>query len=105
MSRGASFIEHVPERPASSLSLGQRKRISLALAVLHDPALLVLDEPFNGLDAAGSETLQQLLVRHCARGGSVICATHDTSAIDAVRPRVVDLRPRTGDSIVPVDRS
>jgi ABC-2 type transport system ATP-binding protein len=72
---------------ASALSLGQRQRVSLASAWLGDPALLVLDEPTNGLDA---ET-QAEVVRRLASATALI-ATHDRTLAEAIATRVVTVR-------------
>ena len=70
----------------STLSLGQRQRVSLAAAFLGDPALLALDEPTNGLDAATHDEL----VRRLA-GTTALVATHDRAFAAAIGARVVEL--------------
>lgn len=60
-----------------TLSLGQRQRALLALALLHRPALLVLDEPFNGLDPAGRRSFANLLSGLREQGRTVLLSTHD----------------------------
>jgi len=81
MGMSTQFVSGVPERSVSMLSLGQRKRVGIALAMLHAPRLWVLDEPFNGLDAAGAHTLRSCIDEHLAGGGTVVCATHDRTAL------------------------
>lgn len=85
------ILDRTPDLPAAMLSLGQGKRLGIALALLHAPALWVLDEPFNGLDASSVSVLRDLLTGHLARGGAVVCATHDVDAFEAIEPRVLDL--------------
>ena len=75
-----------------ALSLGERRRVCLVLALLGDPWLLLLDEPTNGLDAAGLTTLVGLLDRHVARGGSVLVATHDMELAARTGARTLRLR-------------
>jgi ABC-type multidrug transport system ATPase subunit len=59
------------------LSLGERRRTCLAAALIGDPALLVLDEPTNGLDTGGIDTLAELLTDRAAAGAAILLATHD----------------------------
>lgn len=66
------------------MSLGQRRRACLAAALVGAPPALVLDEPDNGLDAAGLDTLVELITAATARGAAVLVATHDP----AVRTRL-----------------
>jgi heme exporter protein A len=63
--------------PTRSLSQGLRRRVALArLALETQPALWVLDEPFDALDVAGTATLHALLAAHRARGGSALLTSH-----------------------------
>jgi ABC-2 type transport system ATP-binding protein len=71
----------------STLSLGQRQRVSLAAAFLGSPALLVLDEPTNGLDAATHDELVRRL-----RGATALVATHDRAFAAAIDARVLSVR-------------
>ena len=64
-------------RPVRSFSRGMAQRLALARALLHRPELLLLDEPFSGLDAAGAEAVETVLVRMRDEGGTVILTTHD----------------------------
>jgi ABC-type multidrug transport system ATPase subunit len=66
-----------------SLSLGQRRRVCLAAALVGAPWLLVLDEPDGGLDRGGLELLADVLREH-ARAGAVLLATHDLALVDAL---------------------
>ena len=63
--------------PVRNLSQGLRRRVALArLALESGPGLWVLDEPFDALDVAGTDTLHALLAAHRARGGSVLLTSH-----------------------------
>jgi ABC-type multidrug transport system ATPase subunit len=75
-----------------TLSLGQRRRACLAAALTGRPWLLVLDEPTNGLDADGTETLALTLERHVAGGGTAVVATHDVAFCDRVARRTIRLK-------------
>jgi ABC-type multidrug transport system ATPase subunit len=69
----------------STLSLGQRRRLALAVATMGAPSLLVLDEPTVGLDAAGVDQLVAYIETHRASGGSALIASHDEPFASATR--------------------
>ncbi|HEY3089234.1 MAG TPA: ATP-binding cassette domain-containing protein [Jatrophihabitantaceae bacterium] len=69
-------LDRAAHRPAGSYSLGMRQRLGLAAALLGHPALLVLDEPANGLDAAGVHWLRGFLRQFAAGGGTVLVSSH-----------------------------
>ncbi len=73
------------------MSLGQRRRACLGAALQGPPALLVLDEPDNGLDARRAEVLVELLRAHASGGGAAVVATHDRAMLAAVNARSVAL--------------
>jgi ABC-type multidrug transport system ATPase subunit len=60
------------DRRVERMSMGQRQRVRLAMTFLHDPRLILLDEPLNSLDEEGSDRLNAALERTVARGGAVI---------------------------------
>ena len=69
------------DRRARTLSQGFRRRVGLARALLGEPALLLLDEPWNGLDADSAATLSRLLESLRARGVAVLVASHATAEL------------------------
>ncbi len=73
-------------RPMRNYSLGMRQRTKLAQAIAHDPDLLILDEPFNGLDPMGRIDMTQFLSRWRTRGKSLILASHILHEVEAVKP-------------------
>lgn len=79
-------------RPLRALSRGASQRAALARALLHDPDLLFLDEPFTGLDAESSDRLDQLLGRLRHAGKTVVLSTHDLGRVAALADHVVILR-------------
>jgi len=80
------------DAPVRTLSQGQRRRVALArLAVPATPAIWLLDEPFDALDAAGIETLNALLAEHARRGGSVVLTSHVPLTLADPTPLVVTI--------------
>lgn len=79
------------DRPAGVLSRGNRQRLTLARALLHAPRILLLDEPFTGLDEASTTRLLDILQRLVADGRTVIMTTHDRAILDAGPRRLVVL--------------
>jgi len=74
-----------------SFSRGMRQRLSLARALLHDPELLVLDEPFTGLDAPGCRDLATRLSAEKERGAAMLLATHQLDYVLQWADRVLVL--------------
>jgi ABC-2 type transport system ATP-binding protein len=76
-------------RPARTLSLGNLQRLALARATLHDPELLILDEPANGLDPAGVIEIRELLRSLCReRGVTVLMSSHILAEVDRLATRI-----------------
>ena len=68
-------IEQAANLPASQLSGGMARRAALARAILTDPELLVLDEPFTGLDEEAADRCRRALLSHCP-GATILLVTH-----------------------------
>jgi len=64
------------------LSLGNQQRVQLAAALVHDPELLVLDEPFSGLDPVGVDDLSQALGERAADGATVVFSSHQLDLVE-----------------------
>ena len=75
--RGGRPRASSPARPFGELSGGQRQRVLVARALVQDAGLVLLDEPFTGVDAASAEVLAALIDRLAAEGRGVLVATHD----------------------------
>lgn len=56
--------------------MGNKRKVAVIAVLLHDPPLLILDEPLIGLDARSSKILKELMVHHASRGGAVVFSTH-----------------------------
>jgi ABC-2 type transport system ATP-binding protein len=65
-----------------ALSLGNQQRVQLAAAFVHDPDLLVLDEPFSGLDPVGIDSLSEVLHQEAANGATVIFSSHQLDLVE-----------------------
>jgi ABC-2 type transport system ATP-binding protein len=64
------------EEYATNYSMGMRKKLGLACALIHDPAVIILDEPINGLDPRAAHEVQELLRSKAARGKTIFLSTH-----------------------------
>ena len=62
--------------PISDCSHGMKQKIALMAALIHEPKLILMDEPFVGLDPVASHQLKQLMREHCQRGGAIFFSTH-----------------------------
>jgi ABC-2 type transport system ATP-binding protein len=70
--------------PLESLSHGNQQRVQLAVALVHDPDLLVLDEPFSGLDPIAAETMSEILTEEAARGKAVVFSSHQLDLVEGL---------------------
>ena len=80
------------DRHCGRLSTGQRQRVSLARALVHDPPALVLDEPTLGLDVLSGQTIYDFIVRERRRGKAVLFSTHQMDEVELLATRVGVLR-------------
>jgi ABC-2 type transport system ATP-binding protein len=77
--------------PISSYSKGMRQKVLLSAALLHNPDLLLLDEPFSGLDVATGLVLRSLIQELAARGKVVLFSSHELETVERVSRHVVIL--------------
>jgi heme exporter protein A len=70
-------LEDHANRPVRALSRGLIQRVAIARALVHDPTVLLLDEPFTGLDRIAAEALSRLLAQHAAAGRATVLVTHN----------------------------
>ncbi|MCB9881287.1 MAG: ABC transporter ATP-binding protein [Planctomycetes bacterium] len=91
--RGERLLEllHLPgvlHAPMATFSKGMRQKVLLASALLHDPAVLVLDEPLTGLDAETTALVKELLKELVARGKAVLYTSHILDVVERVCTRM-----------------
>lgn len=79
-------MSHAMKRNIGTYSLGMRQRTKLPQAIAHAPNLLILDEPFNGLDPIGRHEMTELLTAWRQDGGSILLASHVLHEVEAIRP-------------------
>ncbi len=79
------------KKPVSKYSLGMRQRLGIAQAIMEDPDVLILDEPFNGLDRYGVVEIRALLKDLKADGKSILLASHNAQDIEELCDHVKDL--------------
>ncbi len=87
--RGHSWLELLglgdkAKARVDSLSLGNQQRVQLVTALLHEPDLLVLDEPFSGLDPVGVEVLAGVLRERAAAGATVVFSSHQLDLVEHI---------------------
>lgn len=83
--------QHVHEL-TEGFSRGMKQKLALAGALIHDPELLILDEPLTGLDAAAARQVKDLLLAHVAKGGTVILTTHILEVAERLAHRIGIIR-------------
>ncbi|MBD5560207.1 MAG: ATP-binding cassette domain-containing protein [Clostridia bacterium] len=79
------------KRHVSKYSLGMRQRLGIAQAIMEDPALLILDEPFNGLDHSGVLEIRNLLKELKAGGTTILLASHNARDIEELCDTVCEM--------------
>jgi ABC-2 type transport system ATP-binding protein len=79
-------------RPVRELSTGNRQKVGLIQAFMHDPELLILDEPITGLDPLVQQSFHALLEEVAARGRTVFLSSHSLAEVERVAERVAILR-------------
>jgi ABC-2 type transport system ATP-binding protein len=63
-------------QPVSAYSHGMKQKLALISALIHDPKLIIMDEPFVGLDPKATYLLKELMHEHCNKGGAIFFSTH-----------------------------
>jgi ABC-2 type transport system ATP-binding protein len=89
---GRVGVGYAMDRAVRALSKGMLQRVGLAAALVHDPELLVLDEPMSGLDPVGRKEVRDLIVEEKNRGRTVFFSSHILSDVEMLCDRVCILR-------------
>lgn len=84
-------LAHAHGRPTRALSRGMLQRLAIARATQHEPALLLLDEPFTALDESGVDLLSAIVRQRAGHGAGIVMVTHDLARVSELATRVVVL--------------
>lgn len=79
------------KKPVAKYSLGMRQRLGIAQAIMEDPELLILDEPFNGLDKHGVAEIRELILKEKEMGKTILLASHNSEDIRILCDRVFEM--------------
>lgn len=79
-------------QPISAYSHGMKQKLALISALLHEPKLILMDEPFVGLDPTASHQLKSVMREHCARGGAIFFSTHVLEVAEKLCDKVAIIR-------------
>lgn len=79
------------KKPVEKYSLGMRQRLGIAQAIMEDPRLLILDEPFNGLDKNGVREIRRILLELKSEGKTILLASHNEEDIRILCDEVYEM--------------
>lgn len=79
-------------QPISAYSHGMKQKLAVIAALLHAPRLILMDEPFVGLDPVAAHTLKELMRRHCDAGGAIFFSTHVLEVAEKLCDQVAILK-------------
>ncbi len=84
-------LKEAAGKPHGKLSKGMKRRLGLAVILLLDPSLLLLDEPLSGIDPIGVEAVRNTLIRHKEKGGTAIVSTHQLEELEDLFDQIMIL--------------
>ena len=92
--RALSYLERLDladsaKKKVSELSKGMQQKVQFAVTVLHDPDLIIIDEPFSGLDPVNTLVIKQLLIDFKQRGKAVVMSTHQMQQVEEMADRLL----------------
>ena len=79
------------KKKVKNFSLGMKQRLAIAQAIMEDPAVLILDEPMNGLDRQGGEEVRQIFCKETQKGKTILLASHNREDIEALCDHVYEM--------------
>ena len=79
-------------QPVSAYSHGMKQKLAVISAWLHDPKLIVMDEPFVGLDPKASHLLKEMMREHCDKGGAIFFSTHVLEVAEKLCDRIAIIK-------------
>ena len=84
-------LDDAMNKKVRNYSLGMRQRLGIAQAIMEKPSILILDEPFNGLDREGLTAMRELVRSMNEEGTTVLISSHNSSDIELLCDRVIEL--------------
>jgi len=81
------LLKHADEL-TEGFSRGMKQKLALAGALIHEPELIILDEPLTGLDASAARQVKDILLKHVTQGGTVILTTHILDVAERLAERI-----------------
>ena len=84
-------LDSKDKKVVGKYSLGMKQRLGIALAILEDPEVLILDEPFNGLDRSGLNEMRQLLKKLRNAGKTILITSHNVVDINELCDACVEM--------------
>lgn len=88
----SDFLELDTQKTIRELSLGNRKKVGVVMALLHEPDLLIMDEPTASLDPLMQAKFAELLKQVAARGGAVLLSSHDLTEVEHLCSRILMIK-------------
>lgn len=84
-------LDPTMKKRVATYSLGMRQRLGIAQAIMEDPSLIILDEPFNGLDIHGVEEMREYFLSLKKKGKTILLTSHNTEDIEYLCDTVVEM--------------
>ena len=84
-------LDPTKKKRVATYSLGMRQRLGIAQAIMEDPSLIILDEPFNGLDKHGVEEMREYFLSLKKKGKTILLTSHNTEDIEYLCDTVVEM--------------